>query len=207
MQSFQRLAIVSDIHGNYEGLLKVLEDAEREQCDGIVCLGDLVDGGPADMEVVTLIRERAIPTVRGNHDDTNDLALPWDDQQFLWSLPFTLTCDDILLTHISPRRRATTISDRYEAWNVFDECEARLIFVGHAHRAQFYGEMTDRSAESAEYEIVRNQPIELDPDDRYIVCVGAVGYSRETIQKPQYCIYDRARETIEYRAVDGPLIR
>lgn len=201
----RRLAVITDIHGNLGGLQAVLEDAGQQKCDGILCLGDLVDGGSADLEVVNLIREREIPCVRGNHDDSNDLALPWEAQEYLWSLPFTLERGDVLFTHISPRKRQNAIIDRYEAWNVFDDCDARLVFVGHAHVAQLYREWSARSAEAKELQIPRNTPIPLDPMDRYIACVGAIGYSREAVQLPQYCIYDRTTETIEFRAVDGPL--
>ena len=42
----RRTASISDIHGNYDGLLAVLADIARLQCDRILCQGDLVDGGP-----------------------------------------------------------------------------------------------------------------------------------------------------------------
>jgi predicted phosphodiesterase len=201
----ERLAIITDIHGNYNGLLAVLADIAQAGCGKIVCLGDLVEGGTGDLEVVQAIRERGIPCVRGNHDEGNDLALPWDVQQFLWSLPYTRTDGDLFFTHISPRSKQNPIDDPYEAWNVFDECDSRLIFVGHTHIAQLFGERSDHFAETATHAVPRNQPIPLDITDRYIVCVGAIGYSREMVLKPQYCIYDAARQTIEFRTVDGPL--
>ena len=203
----RRLALISDIHGNFEGLTAVLADIEAQGCDRILCLGDIVDGGSGDVECVRFIRDSGIACVRGNHDDTNDLALPWNLQEYLWSLPYILVEGDLTFAHISPRRKQNQITDQYEAWNVFDECDARLMFVGHAHTAQLYGERTQHSAEAEPYAIVGNRPIPLDPDDRYIICAGAIGYSRDGVHKPQYCIYDRAKETIEFRAVDGPLIK
>ncbi len=40
-----RTAIISDIHGNYDGLLAALEDIKKQNCDRILCLGDIVEGG------------------------------------------------------------------------------------------------------------------------------------------------------------------
>jgi len=203
----KRLALISDIHGNFEGLAAVLADIEAQRCDRILCLGDIVDGGDGDVECVRFVRDSGMACVRGNHDDNNDVALPWDLQEYLWSLPYTLIEEDMIFAHISPRYKQNQITDQYEAWNVFEECEARLMFVGHAHTAQLYGEKSPYSAEALPQIIVRNQPISLDPYDRYIICAGAIGYSRDGVRMPQYCIYDRAKETIEFRAVEGPLIK
>lgn len=66
----QRIAIISDIHGNLPALRAVLDDIEKEyKTDKIFCLGDLVDAVPWHNEVINIIRERGIPTVMGNHDE------------------------------------------------------------------------------------------------------------------------------------------
>jgi hypothetical protein len=69
-----------------------------------------------------------------------------------------------------------------------------------------FGEKCIHSASATSYPIVHNVPFRLDPADRYIVCVGAVGYSRDGIKKPRYAIYDEAAGTVEMRCVDGPLL-
>lgn len=66
----QKIAIISDIHGNLPALKAVLHDIEKEyKADKIYCLGDLVDAVPWHNEVIELIKERNIPTVMGNHDE------------------------------------------------------------------------------------------------------------------------------------------
>lgn len=99
----QRTALISDIHGNYEGLCVVLEDIVNQNCDSIVCLGDLVEGGSEDEAVIDAIRNQQIPCVRGNHDENNDTLLSDGAKQFLLHLPERITEEDILYVHISPR--------------------------------------------------------------------------------------------------------
>ncbi|RJX19292.1 MAG: metallophosphoesterase [Desulforudis sp.] len=65
----ERIAVISDIHGNLPAFNAVLADIDRIEVNGIYCTGDLVGYGPFPNEVVSLIRERAIPTVLGNYDD------------------------------------------------------------------------------------------------------------------------------------------
>jgi len=201
-----RTALISDIHGHYAGLLATLADAQAVGCDRVLCLGDLVDGGPGDEEVVRLIRDNSIPTVRGNHDETNSLTLAGDVRAFLEEMPEEIREGDILYTHISPRRKKAKILDMYEAWNVFGETDARMVFVGHAHIPLLFGEWSGHACQATEYVLASNAPLALDPQDRYIVCVGAVGYSRDGIAKPRYAIYDAGAGTVESRAVDVPVL-
>jgi len=65
----EKLAFISDIHGNLLALKAVLNDIEGAEADRVYCLGDLVGYGPRPNEVVELIREREIPTIMGNYDD------------------------------------------------------------------------------------------------------------------------------------------
>ncbi len=58
-----RLLILSDLHGNRAAL-----EAIREECDAVVCLGDLVDYGPDPAFCVEAMRARAQWRVPGNHD-------------------------------------------------------------------------------------------------------------------------------------------
>lgn len=205
--SAHRTALISDIHGHYAGLLAVLADARAAGCGRVLCLGDLVDGGPGDEEVVRHVRDKYIPAVRGNHNETNSLTLAGDVRAFLDGLPEEIREGDALYTHISPRRRKAKILDVYEAWNVFGETDARRVFVGHAHIPLLFGEWSEHACQASEYPLASDVPLALDPHDRYIVCVGTVGYSRDGIAKPRYAIYDAEVGTVESREVDVPTLR
>ena len=47
-----KIAVLSDIHGNHEALVKVLKDIDEQKPDHIFCLGDLVGYGPKPNEVI-----------------------------------------------------------------------------------------------------------------------------------------------------------
>jgi putative phosphoesterase len=63
-----RVALISDIHGNFIALERVIEDLRPERVDQVLCLGDVACFGPQPREVVSLLRELKWPVVRGNTD-------------------------------------------------------------------------------------------------------------------------------------------
>lgn len=205
----RRTALISDIHGNHAGLLAALADIENQNCDRILCLGDLVDGGPDNEQVIETLRRLNVPCMRGNHDETNDVQLEYASHQFLQCLPECLTEDDVLYMHISPRNprnRKRKVSHAVEAWNVFDECEFRLLFIGHVHVPIIFGMRSETFGEAAIHEFEYHKPYTLSNDERYIVSIGAIGYGRDDVGKVRYAIYDAQANTVEFRAVDGPLL-
>jgi len=201
----RRTAIISDIHGSHAGLMAALEDIAREGCDRIVCLGDLVEGGPADDAVVEEIRSRGIPCVRGNHDENNDVVLTDASRAFLAALPEHFDDGDVLFTHISPRAVRRKLNHEVEAWNVFDETAFQLLFVGHVHIPFIFGERSQVHGQATRHAFEYNRPFPVH-DDRYIVSVGSIGYGRDQVGRIRYAIHDRDNATVELRAIEGPLL-
>lgn len=202
----QQTALICDIHDHHAGLFAVLKDARAAGCGRVLCLGDLVDGGGGDEEVTRYVRDHDILAVRGNHDEMNGLTLVQDVRAYLEALPEEIREGDALYTHIPPRRKKAKILDVFEARDVFGETDARRVFVGHAHIPLLFGEWSEYACQATEYALALNAPLALDPQDRYIVCVGAIGYSRDSIAKPRYAIYDAGAGTVESRAVDAPVL-
>ena len=64
----KRYAIITDIHGNIEGLNAVLDDIKTRNIDDIFCLGDVIDIGPNSKECVDKLIELNIKTILGNHE-------------------------------------------------------------------------------------------------------------------------------------------
>ena len=201
-----RTAIISDIHGNHAGLVAALADIDRQACDQIVCLGDLVEGGTENEAVIETLQQRGVPCVRGNHDEINDIDLPASMRSFLLALPERIVEDNVLYIHTSPRKNQRKINHAVEAWNVFDDTRFRLMFVGHVHEPLIFGMRSSAFGEAAKHPFKYNEPFALSADDRYIVSVGAIGYGRDQVGKVRYAIYDRSADTIELRAIDGPLL-
>jgi predicted phosphodiesterase len=66
-----KYALISDIHANLPALEAVLAELDtRSDIGGTYHLGDLVGYAPWPDEVVSLLRERAIPGIAGNYDST-----------------------------------------------------------------------------------------------------------------------------------------
>jgi putative phosphoesterase len=63
-----RIAVITDIHGNLPALEASLQAIDAIGVDAVYCGGDLVGYGPYPNEVCRLIEERGIPTIYGNYD-------------------------------------------------------------------------------------------------------------------------------------------
>lgn len=64
----KRYAIITDIHGNIEGLNAILDDISKKKIDDIYCLGDVISFGPNSKECVDKLIELNIKTILGNHE-------------------------------------------------------------------------------------------------------------------------------------------
>jgi len=63
-----RVAVISDIHGNWHALDAVLHALGEERPDAVWCLGDVVGYGPRPNECCGAVAERADHGLCGNHD-------------------------------------------------------------------------------------------------------------------------------------------
>jgi protein phosphatase len=116
----ERIALISDIHGNLPAFEATLNDIERRGITRIMCLGDLAGKGPHGDVVVDICRARCEGVIRGNWDDGlatqthTDPALRWHQDRlgserlaYLRALPnsvdLILSGHRIRLLHASPR--------------------------------------------------------------------------------------------------------
>ncbi len=119
-----KFAILADIHGNALALQAVLSDMDARAIPLAVNLGDHFSGPLDAAETARLLRARAFPSIRGNHDrhlleQRPEAMGPSDrvafeqltraDLDWLATLPPTATLfGDVFLCHGTPRR-----DDRY----------------------------------------------------------------------------------------------
>jgi predicted phosphodiesterase len=101
----QKIAILSDVHGNLPALEAVLAAIAAEGIERILCLGDLATLGPQPHEVIARVRGLGCPVVMGNTDadllalqrDETTTASKWgnDDFDFDRWCAAQLTDDDL----------------------------------------------------------------------------------------------------------------
>ncbi|GAB4058701.1 metallophosphoesterase family protein [Catellatospora paridis] len=77
-QPLDRIALISDVHGNLTALEAVLDDIDARGITRIFNLGDYVGKGPRGREVIDLCREQCEVNILGNWDD----SLPDPDRTF-----------------------------------------------------------------------------------------------------------------------------
>lgn len=116
-----RLAVVSDIHGNLDALMAIIDDLNGQSPDLVVNLGDCLSGPLWPAETADLLMTLPWVTVRGNHDRW--LVSPpavlgaWEVQalpdlsyahlEWLADLPATSVVEDIFLCHATPQDDVT----------------------------------------------------------------------------------------------------
>jgi putative phosphoesterase len=159
-----RVAVITDIHGNLPALEASLAAIEALGIDQVYCGGDLVGYGPYPNEVCALIEEREIPTIYGNYDyaigrelddcgcayvtqhdrELGQQSVAWTlahtDQgakDFMRGLPFDLGEVPIHLVHGSPRKVNEYLFEDKPA-SLYERLaaaeEARVMVFGHTHK-------------------------------------------------------------------------
>ena len=64
-----KIAVISDIHGNFQALDSVLEDMRKNHAEQVFCLGDLAMAGPQPRLIIDLISKKSDwVVIQGNTD-------------------------------------------------------------------------------------------------------------------------------------------
>ena len=214
-----RYGVISDVHGNLPALEEALRALQPERVDGYICAGDLVGYGPMPNECVARVSELGALCAAGNHDLMAIGALPYEQatplvrdtmrftrevlsphaRDYLASLPrIALGRGGIVVAHGSlddPReyvgspRRAAIELERLER----RAPDARILVLGHLHRAFTYGERSGWSDG-------RGEPT-LAVGERHLVNPGSVGQSRERRARARFMLIDTQRGVARFCAV------
>lgn len=206
-----KLAILSDIHANYEALTACLVHAERRGAQAWAFLGDLVGYGADPHACVEMVRDYARQgaiVLRGNHDEAAlgglcaDMSfvareaavwtrghLTGDDRDFLAGLPYAVERDGCLFVHAS--------ADRPEAWGyITGEGAARrclaatgagIVFGGHVHSPMLY---FSASGKTSAFVPRPDAPVPLWSRRRWLALVGSVGQPRDGDSAAAYALFD-----------------
>ncbi|WP_243522884.1 metallophosphoesterase [Bacillus pseudomycoides] len=159
-----KIAVISDIHGNIPALDAVLKDIKLRGIERIFCLGDLVGKGPHSSEAIEVIRKECEHVVMGNWDDfitrpSEFETLQWHQKQlseeqlnYLRELPFSIefimSGKLIRMFHASPRslyervqpgapreQRISLFENSDLTENIEGEREPDVVCYGDIHQA------------------------------------------------------------------------
>jgi diadenosine tetraphosphatase ApaH/serine/threonine PP2A family protein phosphatase len=221
-----KIAVISDIHANLEGLRAVLADIAVQGITSIYCLGDIVGYGPDVNECCALVRQHCGVSLLGNHDDAvlgrtstayfNAYAVEAieytrrvirrEHLAFLSSLPYTHITDTLYLVHSTPESERDW--DYLSPANVHRNLPIvgdRVGMVGHAHLQGAFvwseqrGDWTDLAG-------LAHLDREIALGDRgSIVVVGSVGQPRDNDPRAGYVILDPEHRVLRFKRVAYPV--
>ncbi|WP_413300913.1 metallophosphoesterase family protein [Bacillus sp. 1P10SD] len=146
----EKIAVISDIHGNIPALESVLSDINSRNIKRIICLGDLVGKGPQSSMAIQIIQKHCERVIRGNWDDffpkpQEAATIKWhqnqltiDQMDYLKNLPFSvefmMSGKLVRMFHASPK----SVYERIQPW---DSIERRLsMFENTAFTENIAGE-------------------------------------------------------------------
>jgi len=216
-------AIISDIHGNLEGLEAVLADIKQQGIEEVFCLGDIVGYGPNPRECIDLVMS-CDSCLLGNHDqgalfdpegfnagaeraifwtrkmlETGDKAGNERRWEFLGELPRMRRDGDYLYVHGSARNPLNEYVFPEDIYNqrkmerIFSLVD-KYCFQGHTHIPGIFTE--DLNFLSPE-EIDDHYTLGM---QKVLVNVGSVGQPRNGDRRSSYVMLDNV--SMEFRQVD-----
>ena len=154
------IAIISDVHGNYEALKVVLKKIEQLEIKKIFCLGDVVGYYSQVNECCDALREKKVKCVMGNHDwymtsgsrclrsqSVNDCleyqrkVITKQNKEWISNFPVIINYKDISMVHggwINPIDEYIEPANEY-----FENIDAKIFVSGHTHIQQYNREAYD----------------------------------------------------------------
>ena len=216
-----RYAIVSDVHGNLDSLERVFSTISDE--DALLSLGDVVGYGPNPNECVAALRERCRHAVLGNHDlaatenfgvenfnNAARAAIVWTQgvldqtsREWLNGLSYEMRLPEFLLVHGAPVNYFEYILDKSAAARAFDATDARIVFVGHTHIAEYWTLEADGSI--GHKHMQQGGELKLEAEKRYIIDVGSVGQPRDLNPSASFALYDPAVQCVTWIRYEYPI--
>ena len=208
-----KIAILSDIHANWQGLEAVLEDCPS--VDQTLCLGDVVGYGGDPTRCVDEGVRRGFKTKIGNHDRacTDPAILEWfnedaatvvrwtvdviEEERLAWlrDLPESETKEKVLLVHASPRDHIYEyVLDTAVAFANLELLKKRVCFHGHTHVPGIFGLSDGQVTHDYRVDTFRLAgPALVNP--------GSVGQPRDGMLMASYGIWNVDDGTFEFRRV------
>lgn len=210
----EKIAIISDIHGNLEALNAVLNDIKKRNIKLIYCLGDTIAKGVHASQCIKLVQENCQIVLRGNTDeffsqehnlDTsnkndriiwNQSLLSPEERSYLINLPFSyefyMSGSLIRLFHATPNKIDGFCSN-------IDKLERK--------REMFLPSSKTLSQQLADIVICGHTHIQWLERmyNRTIINVGSVGNPNEVIRSDNFNANDMETTRANYLIIEGEL--
>ena len=220
------IAVISDVHSNFEALAAVLEDLKDLGETRLVCLGDIVGYASGVRACLREVRALGCHVLKGNHDEAACLPHPPDDfnataragiifasarltdddRDWLAALPMRLYLDGHAFTHasLSGLFRWEYVSSTEDAMRHFANQTSRLAFCGHTHRpAVWWQEPRGKQISICSGEGV----VPLPKGGKLLINAGSVGQPRDGDNRACYVIYRPDEDCVEFRRVAYDIAR
>ncbi len=176
-----RYGLLADIHEDVKNLAEALRQFRRRDVDKILVLGDIFETGARIEGTTQMLAEAGAEGVWGNHDfglckNPSDYVRSRFSTQcldFMASLRPRLEFDGCLITHVEPWRDAEDILD---LWSMGRDESPDRSFADLPHRVMLHGHHHRWKVDTPEGLLPWDcfHPLELGPDRRYVIGVGAV---------------------------------
>ena len=220
-----RALVVSDIHGNLQGLESVL--AAAGAVDQVWNLGDAVGYGANPNEVLGLLRPLATVNVRGNHDRvccglTSSIgfnpiaaeaaawtrrALSAENLEWLRAMPMgpIRASERAMCAHGSPLHEDQYIVSMRDAWSPLQRMETEITFFGHTHVQGGFSQQDHEWEEDRPVFAGGEGPeqfvLPVPVGSRHLINPGSVGQPRDGDARAAFAIYDNALVQVEFYRV------
>ena len=218
----QRIALVSDVHGNLPAFRTVLAEVESSEPDAVWCLGDLVGYGAQPDGCVELAASRCDLVLAGNHDlgvigriDISDFS-PHAAAAALWTRENICSESVEFLSGLEPRREGEAIglyhaSPLDPVWDYvisasgadrcIDKMPERVSAIGHTHVASRF----TRTNDEVRAEAVEGGGRHDLSGDRWLVNPGSVGQPRDGDPRAAWMLLDLGTWSAEWRRLEYPV--
>jgi diadenosine tetraphosphatase ApaH/serine/threonine PP2A family protein phosphatase len=218
----QVLALLSDVHANFEALEACLRHARERGAGRFAFLGDLVGYGADPQRVVDrvagLVAEGAV-AVKGNHDAAvasdatymNENAresIEWtrrvlgnEAKAFLARLPLYVRDGDISFVHASAAspERWDYVDSVGAAWRSLQAASTVYTFSGHVHVQEAY--FSTPQGRAMVFHPLPGVEVPLPANRCWLALVGSVGQPRDRNPAAAYALFDVARARITFHRV------
>lgn len=213
--------ILGDIHGNREALTAALAALERHRPERLLCVGDVVGYNADPDDCATLLQERGVIAIAGNHDLISIGRLGFErcsnkamhalkctrrrlrpsTAEYLRSLPAALPVEDrAVLVHGGVRDVQLYMTKPHHIEENVRYLRAdfpgrHICFYGHMHEQKVFEAREDGTI----HDLPGKGIVRLRSDREYFVNPGSLDASRKHEHKlAEFALFDSGALTVEF---------